>query len=635
MTFTLARRRSLALVLLAALLIVLLPAQRVVAQEVAPETKEATLEDLRPVVEPPAGGTPADDVDGPGGGVDDASEDAVGEVAPQAEVAGDQGTERSQVTEAPFAFSGLGFKGPDRVGQVAFRTLSLDGEWTSWATVEPLDEEDGPDPGTAEAAAAERDGWISDAIWVGDATHIQLAIEGGSLDDIEVHVVDTMGLSESLFGRVKRTLSGLTTEAPSAEAADRPRIITRAEWGADESWRKGSPSYATPKMAVLHHTATSNTYTQSEAAGQIRNMYNWHTNHNGWNDIGYNLIVDRFGNVYEGRFGGVDRGVIGAHASGWNTGTFGVAIMGNHETATPSTAAINAATATLAWKYDVHGIDADPTARVYHNNRWITTLVGHGDVGSTSCPGRYVRSRMDDIRQGIFVSIGTGDWVPVTGDWNADGRTTIGWFKDGEWRLRNYNSGGPTHVAFTYGTTGDKPVVGDWNGNGQTTIGVVRNGRWHLRNSNRGGASDIQFTYGQAPDHPLVGDWNGSGRDTIGIVRGGEWHLRNSLSGGAADRTFVYGQVRNGDIPLVGDWSGNGRDTIGIVRGGEWHLRNSLAGGVADVQFVYGQVRNGDIPVVGNWNARTGDTIGITRGATWYLRNSTSGGPADVTFTYL
>ena len=209
---------------------------------------------------------------------------------------------------------------------------------------------------------------------------------------------------------------------------------------------------------------------------------------------------------------------------------------------------------------------------------------------------------------------------PIVGDWNGDGKDTIGVARpDGGtklgWYLRNANSTGGANVHFTYGNheTGF-PVVGDWNGDGKDTIGVVKDeaGRlgWNLRNSNSTGGAHIHFTYGSAETgYPVVGDWNGDGKDTVGVVRNDgfnhlEWHLRDSNSSGSTNRRFTFGSIF--DFPVVGDWNGDGKDTIGIVRDDtlgnlEWNLRNANSNGGADLRFTYGSATTG-FPVTGDWN---------------------------------
>jgi hypothetical protein len=222
------------------------------------------------------------------------------------------------------------------------------------------------------------------------------------------------------------------------------------------------------------------------------------------------------------------------------------------------------------------------------------------------------------------------DGIPLSGDWNADGRSTPGWFHNGTFYLRNANTPGAPHVTFQFGRRGDVPVVGDWNGNGRDTVGVRRGRTWLLRNRNSAGPASLTFDYGRATDTAVTGDWNGNGRDTIGVRRGTSWMLRNANSAGAASLTFAYGRAT--DTPVVGDWNRNGKDTIGVRRGRTWLLRNANSAGAASVTVVYGA--SSARPVVGDWNANGRDTIGTVRGFTWQLRNSNTAGDPNLTFLY-
>ncbi len=261
-----------------------------------------------------------------------------------------------------------------------------------------------------------------------------------------------------------------------------------------------------------------------------------------------------------------------------------------------------------------------------------------GTEGTVTVPGETVRSRLG-LRSTLFTVVNPVlGGTPVTGDWNGDGTTDLGWFRDGNWSLRL----GPDDVVrFRYGRDDDLPIVGDWNGDGHDTIGIVRaGGEWHLRDSLAGGVADKVFIYGRVgsrgEDVPLVGDWNGNGHDTVGIVRDGTWHLRNTLSGGDGQIVFTYGRIgpRGDDLPLVGDWNGDGRDSPGIVRDGDWHLRNTLSGGDGQIVFTYGRVTRGDVPLTGDWDRDGDDTPGIVRKLTWHLRQANAAGNADVTVNF-
>src|SRR5206468_8858593 len=109
-----------------------------------------------------------------------------------------------------------------------------------------------------------------------------------------------------------------------------PTIVPRSGWLADEKIKRARPRYAAAlKLAIVHHTAGTNSYTPAQAAAIVRGIEVYHVKANGWNDIGYNFLVDRYGTVYEGRGGGIDKNVIGAHSLGFNNSTVGVSLIGN------------------------------------------------------------------------------------------------------------------------------------------------------------------------------------------------------------------------------------------------------------------------------------------------------------------
>jgi hypothetical protein len=219
---------------------------------------------------------------------------------------------------------------------------------------------------------------------------------------------------------------------------------------------------------------------------------------------------------------------------------------------------------------------------------------------------------------------GTRD-MPVVGDWDGDGITTVGVYRPpsrydegGVWYLRNENTEGPWDIfAFAYGGMSDVPVVGDWDGDGVTTIGVYRPphsflndgdiGIWLLRNTSDGGNPHIIMDYGGTGDVPVVGDWNGDGDSDIGLFRpsDSQWRLWSD----ADEFVFRYGDDPT-DLPIVGDWDGDGTATAGIFRPANtpqnpternrWRLRNQNASGAPYIDFFYGGA--GAIPVSGRWS---------------------------------
>ena len=92
--------------------------------------------------------------------------------------------------------------------------------------------------------------------------------------------------------------------------------------------RTGSPSLAPVKMAFVHHTASGNGYTRADAPAIVRAIYAYHTKSLGWCDIGYNFLIDRYGTDLRGTVRRRREGVIGAQTRGFNTGSTGVAVIG-------------------------------------------------------------------------------------------------------------------------------------------------------------------------------------------------------------------------------------------------------------------------------------------------------------------
>lgn len=261
-----------------------------------------------------------------------------------------------------------------------------DGRWGAWTELHH-DADHAPDAGTDEAARARAgtDPWVSTA----DAVQARVVSPAPLEGQPRLDVVDP-GASAA--------------DEPAAAAAGsasaqgvRPTIYSRAQWGADESLRAGGVSYGRVKAAVVHHTAGSNSYTADQVPGIIRGIYRYHVTGNGWNDIGYNFLVDKFGRIWEGRYGGTDKPVIGAHAYGVNSQTYGAAILGEFTSTVPTSASLTAQAKLAAWKLSLHYVD--PTATTTLDGYGTEyTINGHRDTFSTSCPGTQVYSRLSTIR---------------------------------------------------------------------------------------------------------------------------------------------------------------------------------------------------------------------------------------------
>ena len=165
-------------------------------------------------------------------------------------------------------------------------------------------------------------------------------------------------------------------------------IYSRAQWGADERMRsKSSLHYGDVHAGFVHHTVNANNYTRAEVPALLRSIYAYHVRVRGWSDIGYNYLIDRFGRIWEGRYGGIDRAVVGAHTLGYNDDSFAASAIGNYELTRPSKATLQAYATLFAWKLSLHGVDASST-RQYVTSRWFQAINGHRDAAATACPGQ-------------------------------------------------------------------------------------------------------------------------------------------------------------------------------------------------------------------------------------------------------
>jgi hypothetical protein len=291
---------------------------------------------------------------------------------------------RTLAAAAPrFDMVGLHWRGS---GSVEFRTRSAGGGWSAWRGAAP-EAEDAPTFGTAESRAAH--GWrLGNPYWTGQSDRIAYRLHG-SVTRLRTYFV------ESTEERVPlRRLSIVGS----------PPIISRLAWGANERIRRAPPEYAsTLQLALVHHTAGTNSYTPSQSAAIVRGIEVYHVQGNGWNDIGYNFLVDKYGQVFEGRFGGVDKNVIGAHAEGFNTGSVGVALLGTYSATTPTAAAKNALVNLLAWRLDLAHVDPLSSVTVTSGGNprfpvgtpvFLRAVSGHRDTGFTICPGAALYAQL-------------------------------------------------------------------------------------------------------------------------------------------------------------------------------------------------------------------------------------------------
>ncbi|HEX9547652.1 MAG TPA: N-acetylmuramoyl-L-alanine amidase [Acidimicrobiales bacterium] len=291
-------------------------------------------------------------------------------------------------------------------GTIQLRAWAKRGRWRGWTTV-ASDVSEGPD-----AHSSERRGrTTAGPFWVGrGVTRVQFRVVRGLLIHLQVHAIrsENAGTSGTLV---------------SADAAVRePWFITRAKWGADESWRTLAPGCpSTPRYAdtvrhiVVHDTATANNYGPADSAAIVRAIYFFHTHVVQWCDVGYNFLVDKFGQIFEGRFGGIRRPVIGAHAGGFNTGSSGVALIGTYDKAGPPRAMYSGLRVLASWLSSTYRIRPKGTVTVttgdFPDANWppgtvvtVPTINGHRDLDKTDCPGDAAYGLLPRLRNDVAIA---------------------------------------------------------------------------------------------------------------------------------------------------------------------------------------------------------------------------------------
>ncbi|KRE62249.1 cell wall-binding repeat-containing protein [Nostocoides sp. Soil756] len=344
---------------------------------------------------------------------------------------------------------------PDDRVEIRERT---DGAWGVWQDL-PHEDDHGPDPGSAEAAHARAgsDPWVSTA----EAVQVRVVATGHRLGAApRLDVVDP-GTSPA----------DAPADAAGSAAAQgvRPTIFTRAQWGADESLRGSRLDFGVVKAAVVHHTAGSNDYTADEVPAIIRGIYRYHVTGHGWSDIGYNFLIDKFGRTWEGRYGGMDQPVVGAHALGVNSQTYGAAIIGDFTSVVPPAVVLTAQAKLAAWKLGLSHVDplADTTLTGFGT---FSTINGHRDTYQTSCPGAQVYSRLPTIRSQARQYQGTMFYSPAlktsTVAYGAAGPSVTARSSTAlTWRMTVYSVCRTEPVATSSGTAAaGATFTATWNG---------------------------------------------------------------------------------------------------------------------------------------------------------------------------
>lgn len=292
------------------------------------------------------------------------------------------GWRTTKVLRAPRRFDllGLTWNGGAHL-QAQVRARAEGGRWTRWT---PLPHSHDGDTDR------------TDPVFTGSADELQLRLRGGARD---------------LKVRFVRALPH--APAPKARAAARqgsaPTILPRASWGGDSVPPRGTPDYGVVQAAFVHHTVSAVDYAPEEAPGIILGIARYHRDSNGWNDIGYNFLVDRYGVVYEGRAGGIDAAVVGAQAQGYNSYSTGIACLGTFTNLALDAPAMESLAKLIGWKLSLHGVPVQGQVTLVsgggESNRYpsgtpvtFERISGHRDGNSTSCPGESLYAQLPELR---------------------------------------------------------------------------------------------------------------------------------------------------------------------------------------------------------------------------------------------
>lgn len=342
---------------------------------------------------------------------------------------------KDRVVEVPVEGRLVGLSWPAKTNSnepvaVAWRSRQADGSWTGWTPVTATSQADPSARGTDRVS--------TDPFWVGGAKAIELRYPASD-PRIKAARVEEVEPGTSPADQ-PATASGNSAVALTS----RPTIFSRAQWGADESLRQGCVPTIGNRIngVVVHHDAGSNSYTAADSAAIIRSIYAYHTQVNGWCDIGYNVIVDKYGQAFEGRYGGLNLPVQGAHALGFNEDSFGISMLGNYMTATPTSAGLDILARVIAWR--LSGVYRNGTGTTQWHGGAATTrypnvgtytlpmIIGHRDVNYTDCPGTNLYAALPSVRTRVSQLIsytsspiysrytatgGSANWGPV---WMAE-----------------------------------------------------------------------------------------------------------------------------------------------------------------------------------------------------------------------
>ncbi len=313
---------------------------------------------------------------------------------------------------------GLQWQAPAHT-RVQMRFLAADGRWSEWAAAGASGHgPDVPAPAPARVGAS-----VGEPVWSGGTDRVQLRAEQ-TLRDVRLHLIDVsdgLGAHRAALAATRSPLARLAQSAalplaaPNLQAGPgQPPIIARRAWARGFSHPRVAPGYGAVELAFVHHTENPNGYLAREVPAMLRAIFLFHRDVHGWNDIGYNFVIDAFGRIFEARAGGIDEPVVGAHAGGYNLVSSGVAVLGSFGAQPLSAPARRSLQQLLAWKLSLHGTPSAGrlTVRVnpagagysrYPANARVSLprIAGHRDADSTDCPGDALYRELGGIRASV------------------------------------------------------------------------------------------------------------------------------------------------------------------------------------------------------------------------------------------
>ena len=266
------------------------------------------------------------------------------------------------------------------------------GAWSRWTALHDAGDH-GPDAGRGAAG--------TDPAWTGAADQFQLRLQGRARG-LHARFVRS-GPAARAAGRRSLGRIAARRQGPA------PAIVTRTQWGGDEVPPRSGPAYGQVQLALVHHTVNANDYGPEDSAAMVLGIAKYHRDHNGWNDVGYNFLVDQYGQIFEGRAGGIDQAIVGAQAQGFNSVSTGIACLGTFTGVAQSEAGLEAVARLIGWKLSLHGIPTQGLVTVTsaggETNRFAAgtpvtfeRISGHRDGNNTSCPGDVLYTQLPDLR---------------------------------------------------------------------------------------------------------------------------------------------------------------------------------------------------------------------------------------------